>query len=213
MEYCDRGTLLDVLQEGRLVSTATGKLMMAHVLTLLCDIAAGMSYLHSRNVLHGDLKPGNVLLKQQHGAPYGHVCKVTDFGMSRCLGSGQSHRSTRTLGTVNHTSPELLRLGRLSPAGDIYAFGILMWELYTGRVAWSGLHYGEVFERVALMQQRPPLPPSMPADYAQLMAAAWAADPFKRPSFAWIRQQLSAMLAGLVQADDEAAECFVCDLV
>jgi serine/threonine protein kinase len=65
----------------------------------------------------GDLKPGNVLLKQQQGAPFGHVCKVTDFGMSRCLGVGQSHRSTRTLGTVNHTSPELLRLGRLSPAG------------------------------------------------------------------------------------------------
>jgi hypothetical protein len=58
-----------------------------------------------------------VLLKQQQGAPFGHVAKVTDFGISRCLGVGQSHRSTRTLGTVNHTSPELLRLGRLSPAG------------------------------------------------------------------------------------------------
>jgi hypothetical protein len=88
-----------------------------------------------------------------------------------------------------------------------------MWELYTGRIAWAGLHYGEVFERVALMQHRPPLPPDMPADYAALLAAAWSPDPFARPSFDAIRQQLTAMLAGLVQAGDEAAERFVCDLV
>jgi hypothetical protein len=88
-----------------------------------------------------------------------------------------------------------------------------MWELYTGRIAWAGLHYGEVFERVALMQHRPPLPPDMPADYAALLAAAWSPDPFARPSFDAIRQQLTAMLAGLVQAGDEAAERFVCNLV
>jgi hypothetical protein len=66
---------------------------------------------------------------------------------------------------------------------------------------------------VALMQHRPPLPPDMPRDYAGLMAAAWSPDLFARPSFDCIQQQLAAMLAALVQAGDEAAERFVCDLV
>lgn len=53
------------------------------MLTLLVDIATGMLYLHSRNVLHGDLKPGNVMLKRQQGAAYGHKAMITDFGLSR----------------------------------------------------------------------------------------------------------------------------------
>jgi serine/threonine protein kinase len=56
----------------------------------------------------------------------------------RSLTAGQSHRSTRTLGTFNRAPPELLRLGRLSPACDVYAFGIMIWELVTGQVAFSG---------------------------------------------------------------------------
>jgi serine/threonine protein kinase len=68
-------------------------------------------------LLQGDLKPCNVLIKHVQGAPYGRVALVSDFGLSRALQVGQSHRSTRTFGTLNHTPPELLRLGRLSPAG------------------------------------------------------------------------------------------------
>lgn len=84
-----------------------------------------MQYLHSRNVLHGDLKMANVLLNKHTGAPYGQIAKISDFGLSRALQTGETHRSTRTMGTVTHMAPELLRAGKMSAAGDVYAFGIM----------------------------------------------------------------------------------------
>eukprot|EP00775_Hariotina_reticulata_P006087 gene6087-6327_t len=171
-----------------------------------------MAYLHARNVLHGDLKPGNVLIKHQQGAPYGRVAKVSDFGLARALQVGQSHRSTRTMSTMNHAPPELLRQGRLSPAGDVYAFGILMWECFTGKVAFSGFHYGEVFEKVALYQMRPQIPDNMPQAYARLMEHCWETDPFSRPSFSAVQQSLQAMLDEVVMEQQEAQLRFISDL-
>lgn len=91
----------------------------------LRDIAAAMAYLHSCNIIHCDLKTPNVLLATDADAPYGQTAKVTDFGLSRALQIGQTHRSTRTLGTVTHMAPELLRSGKLSAAADVYSFGIM----------------------------------------------------------------------------------------
>ena len=125
VEYCDAGTLADAVRGGRL--GPRGQPDMARALARLRDVAAGMAYLHSRNTLHGDLKAANVLLATCPGAPFGLVAKVADFGLSRTLKVGQTHRSTRTVGTVTHMPPELLRLGKLSPAGDVYAFGIILW--------------------------------------------------------------------------------------
>jgi serine/threonine protein kinase len=53
------------------------------VLTLLSDVANGMAYLHSRNCVHGDLKPANVLLRRSPNAPFGHAAKVADFGLTK----------------------------------------------------------------------------------------------------------------------------------
>lgn len=82
--------------------------------------------------IHYYIQPQNpaILMNQPTAAPL--------LLPHRSLTAGQSHRSTRTLGTFNRAPPELLRLGRLSPACDVYAFGIMIWELVTGQVAFSG---------------------------------------------------------------------------
>jgi serine/threonine protein kinase len=190
VEYCDEGTLADASKRGQL-ALPDGTPHVAKILVRLHEIASGMNYLHSRSVLHGDLKVGwrrscwdlllwaaaacmhhlpcmhvcimhacnrsstpaapqpsmhapnrpptaasssphraqaaNVLLASRPGGYFGVVSKVSDFGLSRVLSAGATHRSTGTLGTITHQPPELLRLGKMSPAGDVYAFGILMW--------------------------------------------------------------------------------------
>jgi serine/threonine protein kinase len=90
------------------------------------------------------------------------------------------------MGTLSYMPPELLRSSRLSAAADIYAFGILLWECYSGRSAFAGLHFGEIYQAVALEGLRPPPPKGAPAGYALLMRACWAQEPAERPSFAAI---------------------------
>ncbi|KIY95200.1 hypothetical protein MNEG_12761 [Monoraphidium neglectum] len=172
VEYCDGRTLSDAARDGLLGRRGAPDAL--RLLTVLRGVAAGMAYLHSQNVVHRDLKANNVL--------------VTDFGLSRMMGEGQTHRSTRTVGTITHMPPELLRFGQLSAAGDVYAFGIIMWEAFTGESAFKGMHYGEVVEHVLLRGSRPPVLPVMPQAYAKLMTRCWSAAPGDRPTFDTVLQ-------------------------
>ncbi len=91
----------------------------------LQDIAAGMDYLHTVGVLHGDLKGANVLLKSTATDPRGFMCKLADFGLSRVLDVDMTHISTHTYGTISYMPPELLSQGKMTRAADVYSFGML----------------------------------------------------------------------------------------
>jgi serine/threonine protein kinase len=86
---------------------------------------------------------------------------------------------------VNHMAPELLRFGKASAAADVYSFGIMMWELLTGQVAFKGWQWGAILEHVALGDSpgRPPVPEGAPEGYVLLMEACWGQDPSRRPAF------------------------------
>jgi len=87
---------------------------VASIWACLKDVAAGLDYLHGLGVMHGDLKPANVLLKSTASDPRGFSCKVSDFGLSRVLDAGSTHVSTRSYGTIAFMPPELIRDGRLA---------------------------------------------------------------------------------------------------
>eukprot|EP00878_Enallax_costatus_P015115 GHUV01015827.1.p1 GENE.GHUV01015827.1~~GHUV01015827.1.p1 ORF type:complete len:582 (+),score=126.05 GHUV01015827.1:174-1748(+) len=133
-EYCDCGTLGTFCNRLRESGTASG---MTKLVMLLFDVANGLKVLHSRSTVHGDLNARNVLVASNPSAPNGCTAKLADLGLARVMAKARTHRTTDTVGTMSHMPPELLRYGKQSPAGDIYAFGIMMWEVFTGAQAFK----------------------------------------------------------------------------
>eukprot|EP00887_Chlorella_sp_A99_P007343 scaffold2.g7343.t1 len=122
-EYADRGSLSDAVAAGRFRAGEGGGLRdMVSILLCLLDVARGLEYLHSNGILHGDLKPANVLLKTQRSDRRGFVL----------LREQETHVDTQSFGTASHAAPELLMEGKLTKAADIYALALVMWECVCG---------------------------------------------------------------------------------
>lgn len=191
-EYCDKGSLDTRVYEKRFVKD---NVMDLHsILLRLRDVAEGLAYLHKLNVCHGDLKCDNVLLCTDKSDPFGIIAKLTDFGFARALNAGQTHASTCSSGSVTYMPPELLSKGKLTLSGDVYAFGVIMWEMSSGKKAFAGLHYGDIVERVVKNNERPEFPSYTPKDYVDLAVACWSVEPAQRPQMETVLSQLSSML-------------------
>lgn len=108
---------------------ASGPVGLAEAARIVRDVASAISYAHERGVVHCDLKPGNVLLDAN-----GRVF-VTDFGFAYLLNAGPGRRAGAIGGTLGFVAPEVLMGGnKPTPAADIYALGVLLWVLVTGRL-------------------------------------------------------------------------------
>ncbi|WIA19684.1 hypothetical protein OEZ85_005612 [Tetradesmus obliquus] len=214
LELCD-GTLDDAARSGKLAN------LESQVASFL-DVAQGMAYLHGSSIVHGDLKAANVCYvkaplggsnSNRPGSSNGSsrlVCKVTDFTMTRQLDPGQTHASTTTLGTITHVAPEVLLSGKQTKAGDVYSFGMLIWEVLHGRSPYSDCHHEvEIMERVLVKQGRPAWDPAActsSPQLASLAAQCWASVASQRPSFEAIcaaLQQLLGQARGVPQQQQQ----------
>ena len=212
LEYMDRGTLEAAIRGGRFArrppgagggdddatltrAPSTAARDAAAAWACLKDVAAGLAYLHSLGVLHGDLSTSNVLLRSTASDPRGFVAKVSDFGLSRVLDARASHVSTKTYGTVRAMPPELLRDGRMTRGADVYAFGVLAWEVWAGVPAYEGTPTAAIFYKVAVEGGRPPPLPSAPPELNALCAACWVDDPDARPSFDEVLARVTPLAA------------------
>lgn len=88
------------------------------------------------------------------------MSQVADFGLSRVCDEAQIE--TKTYGTVTHMPPELLLDGKLSKSADVYAYGVLLYELFTAERPWNGLRHAEVLHKVAVKKERLQLPEDTP---------------------------------------------------
>ncbi|KAL3523069.1 hypothetical protein ACH5RR_015903 [Cinchona calisaya] len=160
-------------------------------LIIAMDAAFGMEYLHSKNIVHFDLKCDNLLVNLKD--PSRPICKVGDFGLSKIK------RNTLVTGGVRGTlpwmAPELLNGGssRVSEKVDVFSFGIVLWEILTGEEPYANMHYGAIIGGIVNNTLRPLVPSSCDPDWRLLMEQCWAPDPVARPSFTEIARLLRLM--------------------
>ncbi|WP_432932327.1 Stk1 family PASTA domain-containing Ser/Thr kinase [Microbispora sp. CA-135349] len=182
MEYVPGRTLRDVLR-GR------GRLPAREALEMVIPVLAALGAAHQAGLIHRDVKPENVLL-----ADDGRV-KVVDFGLARAIEATNQTKTGMMIGTIGYMSPEQVTTGTADARSDVYAAGIMLFELLTGRQPYAGetpmsIAYRHVHETVpAPSSIMPDVPPQMDA----FVAAATDKDPAVRPADA------TAMLVAAVE--------------
>merc|ERR1712130_716865 len=140
MEYCNAGSLMAAIHNGEYYNLSSSFERVPDLQAILAtaiEIASGLAYMHCKGIVHGDLTAHNILLQSTFGKGRSSkkIAKIADFGLSRAL-TASSHE-TLTHGTVSHMAPELLEMGQMSKASDIYSFGVLLYELCSGQQAWA----------------------------------------------------------------------------
>ena len=168
------------LVDGRPLSAlleAEGRLPAARVLRLVRQVADGLAAAHRAGVVHRDVKPGNVVVRDDD------VVKVTDFGIARAADGGGLTRAGVVLGTAYYLSPEQARGEVATPASDVYALGVVAHEALAGRRPFEGDDPLEV-GRAHQVEPVPPLPGDVPHPVADLVRRMLAKDPAERPASA-----------------------------
>ncbi len=128
MEFVDGVSLKDKLVRRTESGEVQPSLSFEEALAILYQVISGVSYAHGRGVIHRDLKPANVLISKA-----GEV-KLADFGTARIMGMDTTLTQTgQVIGTPDYMSPEQIRGEQLDPSCDIYALGIMAYELVTGQ--------------------------------------------------------------------------------
>ncbi len=206
MEYLEGRTLGHLLAE-------YGRLPAARAATIVAEIAEALLEAHAKGLVHRDLKPDNVILLDLTGHP--DFVKVLDFGIAKLLAdSGQGSDVTRTgamIGTPKYMAPEQVQGSRsLSPALDIYALGVVLYEALAGAPPFRGDTPLEVV-MAHVNQPVPELPDDVdaPGEVRGLLRAMLAKEPASRPDAAEVFEvltdvRLRALTAGFDELEASA---------
>ncbi|XP_048201037.1 tyrosine-protein kinase ABL1 isoform X2 [Perognathus longimembris pacificus] len=181
-EFMTYGNLLDYLREcNRQEVSAVVLLYMA------TQISSAMEYLEKKNFIHRDLAARNCLVGENH------LVKVADFGLSRLMTGDTYTAHAGAKFPIKWTAPESLAYNKFSIKSDVWAFGVLLWEIATyGMSPYPGIDLSQVYELLE-KDYRMERPEGCPEKVYELMRACWQWSPSDRPSFAEIHQAFETM--------------------
>ena len=141
------------------------------IVRMSLEIAAGMEYLHAQRIIHRDLKSLNVLLDDNF------TIKICDFGLSKTMDSIKSSTSSQTVGSAPWSAPEFLdpkKIKERSEKGDVFSFGVVLWELLARKVPWKeeGYMLTDIIVSVSMHGSRLNIPECDPL-LKQIMEGCW----------------------------------------
>ncbi|GMY16714.1 serine/threonine-protein kinase STY13-like [Fagus crenata] len=199
VEYLPGGTLKKYL-----IRNARKKLAFKIVIQLALDLSRGLSYLHSKKIVHRDVKTENMLLDTRR------TLKIADFGVARVEAQNPRDMTGET-GTLGYMAPEVLDGKPYNRKCDVYSFGICLWETYCCDMPYPNLSFADISSAVVRQNLRPEIPRCCPSSLASIMRKCWDANPEKRPDMDEVVRLLEALdtsKGGGMIPDDQAHGCF-----
>lgn len=195
MELVEGPSLEQVLEE-------RGPLPINDAIQYMIEVCNAVEAAHHAGLVHRDLKPGNILLDSD-----GHV-KVVDFGIARAAGGSQMTTTGTTIGTAAYFSPEQAQGLEVGPASDIYALGVVLYELLTGRLPFE--HENPITLALMHVRDQPPSPrlynPRIPRSLESIILRCLSKDPAKRfPDVAALRDALLTYASSPTSAQQTVA--------
>ena len=183
MDFVAGGSLRDRL-------AAVGTLPPAEAAHLLAQVAAALTQAHELGVVHRDVKPDNILLQPRPtGVAEPDQVKLTDFGIARVLDTAGLTTPHAIMGTPHYMAPEAAA-GVVDPAADVYAVGIVLYELVSGHPPYAGEPLAVLRRHV---EQEPERPSGMPDEVWDVITWCLAKDPARRPSADELAAELRAL--------------------
>jgi tRNA A-37 threonylcarbamoyl transferase component Bud32 len=184
-EYMTQGSLFKILHCDKV------NLSLLVKLNILCKIANGMTHLHSRDILHCDLKSSNILLADNF-----QTVKVCDLGMS-FLKNKLRKKNNKWNSLSHYSAPEILRGEKFENAADVYSFGMIIWEMLTGSKPYQDISKSHLVGIVGYdCNHKLQLESSQYESQSlyKLMLRTLDRDPKKRPTFKEISRRLNKIL-------------------
>lgn len=175
------------------------KLEPGQLQNIALGAAAGVRHLHAENVIHRDLAARNILVDDHMTA------KIADFGMSRTAGDdGEDNTTMTAVGPVRWMAPEQMAHRKYSRASDVFAFGVVLFEIFTASPPWPGLAPLEVAAKV-MGGETLVMPSTVDGRLSQLAASCWRREPKERPSMSDVHSALSAAFSNkTVEVSDDS---------
>ncbi|KAG6597430.1 Serine/threonine-protein kinase HT1, partial [Cucurbita argyrosperma subsp. argyrosperma] len=199
VEYLPGGTLKQYLIRNR-----KKKLAFKVVIQIALHLSRGLSYLHSKKIVHRDVKTENMLLDSQR------TLKIADFGVARVEAQNPRDMTGET-GTLGYMAPEVLDGKPYNRRCDVYSFGICLWEIYCCDMPYPDLSFADVSSAVVRQNLRPDIPKCCPSSLANVMKKCWDGNPSKRPEMDEVVKMLEAIdtsKGGGMVSDDQVSRCF-----
>ena len=165
-EFMERGSLYNCLRKNSL--SPYDKTRIAY------QTAKGVAYLHSKNIIHRDLKSLNILVSNTNEA------RVCDFGISRPVDN--SGLMTNKIGTFNYMAPEVIMKNKYTLKADVFSYALLLLEMVTGYVPFGGMNQLMIAKQIEAGNM-PEIPSKVSQDLRTLIKSCWSHDPEARPTF------------------------------